>query len=178
MTPIARLRGQHHHLQLRQQQEKRQQEGGGVSCGYESPEDDRLPPGMSSALGPRRVQSSPGPGPAPRSNNKTGLRGYSLNGVLSRTKNMRDPGRKVGIRDRIKCFQWTWFTMTMVCDCLVVLFSSFRFLFWSSFSLYSVLCGFPLFVHQFFSTLSEIRVSSATTLFIQLRISSARQTFN
>ncbi|KAK1772394.1 voltage-dependent anion channel-domain-containing protein [Phialemonium atrogriseum] len=115
VTPIARLRGQHHHLL---QQEKRQQEvggggGGGASCGYESPEDDRPPPGMSSALGPRRVQSNPGPGPAPRSNNRTGLRGNSLNGVLSRTKNMRDPGRKVGIRDRIKCFQWTWFTMTM-----------------------------------------------------------------
>jgi hypothetical protein len=34
----------------------------------------------------------------------------SLNGAVVRA----DGVRKVGLRDRIGCFQWTWFTMTMV----------------------------------------------------------------
>jgi hypothetical protein len=42
----------------------------------------------------------------------------SLNGVMLRA---RRGVRKVGIRDRIGCFQWTWFTMTMVV-CFLCLF--------------------------------------------------------
>lgn len=40
----------------------------------------------------------------------------SLNGMVTKARNLRN--RKVGIKDRIACFQWTWFTMTMVCRCL------------------------------------------------------------
>ncbi|KAL2148223.1 hypothetical protein VTH82DRAFT_3949 [Thermothelomyces myriococcoides] len=34
----------------------------------------------------------------------------SLNGAVLRARGL---GRKVGWRDRVACFQWTWFTMTM-----------------------------------------------------------------
>ncbi|KAK3946091.1 malic acid transport protein [Diplogelasinospora grovesii] len=36
----------------------------------------------------------------------------SLDGIMSKARN-RSPGRKVSIRDRICCYQWTWFTMNM-----------------------------------------------------------------
>lgn len=39
----------------------------------------------------------------------------SLNDMLLKAKAARG---KVGIRDRIACFQWTWFTMTMVRPCI------------------------------------------------------------
>ena len=56
--------------------------------------------------GPRRPQMQP----------RTLSTASSLNGMVSKARNMgRRHGRKVGIRDRIDCFQWTWFTMTMVC---------------------------------------------------------------
>jgi hypothetical protein len=44
----------------------------------------------------------------------------SLNAVVV-AKARGNPNRKVGLRDRIACFQWTWFTMTMVCPFLPTL---------------------------------------------------------
>ncbi|AEO61684.1 hypothetical protein MYCTH_2312085 [Thermothelomyces thermophilus ATCC 42464] len=82
---------------------------------------------------------SGGPGPASLSarlqglatgsgaGNGPSLRGVhspaeSLNGVVTRA---RGTGRKVGWRDRVACFQWTWFTMTMVRPSLAFFFTFF-----------------------------------------------------
>ncbi|KAJ1338427.1 Voltage-dependent anion channel [Microdochium nivale] len=37
---------------------------------------------------------------------------YSLNHMVTKAQR-REKGSKVGLRDRICCYQWTWFTMTM-----------------------------------------------------------------
>jgi hypothetical protein len=85
------------------------------SGGYESPDDEHQFFGP-----PQRLKSSPAAIPQRRHHATASLleRGEpssshaSLNHLTLKAKNMRG---KVGIRDRIACFQWTWFTMTMAC---------------------------------------------------------------
>ncbi|KAM7212019.1 voltage-dependent anion channel domain containing protein [Rhypophila decipiens] len=92
--------------------------------GYESPEDDHFPPlpthnGSGSPAAASALWASsrdhnpkspgaPRPPPAPSARSEP----CSLNGMLSETRDMRNL-IKVGIRDRIGCYQWTWFTMNM-----------------------------------------------------------------
>lgn len=90
-----------------------------VSCGYESPDESQA----NINLGPRTV-SSPAVLPQRRpgyyanaspalmeEGEENSAAHASLNDLVLKARNMR----KVGIRDRIACIQWTWFTMTMVC---------------------------------------------------------------
>lgn len=85
-----------------------------ANCGYESPDDDHPPPGMTASPRPGRMQQKQQQQVFRRPFGDGGLpRNYSLNDVVSRAK---DVSPKVGIRDRIGGFQWTGFTMTMVCD--------------------------------------------------------------
>ncbi|KAI2610416.1 voltage-dependent anion channel-domain-containing protein [Hypoxylon sp. NC1633] len=48
----------------------------------------------------------------PASTGHPGPDSESLAGMISNARGSR-PGNKIGIRDRICCHQWTWFTMTM-----------------------------------------------------------------
>jgi hypothetical protein len=75
--------------------------------GYDSSNDEQAPQCRTAlAVSPdleaaNKLQSFPFSGPS------------SLNGMVTKAKDMKING-KVGIRDRIACHQWTWFTMTMV----------------------------------------------------------------
>ncbi|KAK0705298.1 voltage-dependent anion channel [Lasiosphaeris hirsuta] len=75
----------------------------GSGSGYESPEDDHFSGVQASGIY-RQDRAAD-------RNTDTDLEPASLNGMV--TKANRMSGRKVGIRDRIGCFRWTWFTMTM-----------------------------------------------------------------
>lgn len=81
--------------------------------GYESPVD-----GHHFVQEPHRKQGRRAELPHRRNHSAAELaeRGHpashaSLNDLVLKARNMRS----VGIRDRIACVQWTWFTMTMVC---------------------------------------------------------------
>ncbi|KAM7208606.1 malic acid transport protein [Naviculisporaceae sp. PSN 640] len=88
--------------------------------GYESPEDDNYPvspsrpatrwasPSRDHLQHPAKRSGSIRPPPAPSARSVP----CSLNGMLLETRDLRR--LKVGIRDRISCYQWTWFTMNMV----------------------------------------------------------------
>ena len=79
-------------------------------CGYESPDEEHLPSmiGLRPARAPlfdaeKAIIQTPPAFTRPTS---------SLNDVVEKARNMKGLG-KVSLRDRIGCFQWTWFTMTM-----------------------------------------------------------------
>lgn len=88
--------------------------------GYESPEDDNYPvlsslpttrwasPSRDHHQHSAKISGSRRPPPAPSAPSVP----CSLNGMLLETREKRR--LKVGIRDRISCYQWTWFTMNMV----------------------------------------------------------------
>ncbi|KAK0652182.1 voltage-dependent anion channel-domain-containing protein [Cercophora newfieldiana] len=88
-------------------------------CGYESPDDIPVPTPLQ-----HRDVFCQGPTPTPGStpdrspDPESGIRSpephsntSSLNHMITKARNLR--GSKVGIKDRIACFRWTWFTMTM-----------------------------------------------------------------
>ncbi|KAL2019111.1 hypothetical protein VTK56DRAFT_10062 [Thermocarpiscus australiensis] len=96
--------------------------------GYESPED--LPPTPLSAppaaaaaavppsfsVPPRAIRRTQTEHAAARAGGSyfpvVNSPAASLNGAVMRARNMTGQ-RKVGLRERIGCYQWTWFTMTM-----------------------------------------------------------------
>jgi hypothetical protein len=92
---------------------------GGISWaigGYESPMGDDL--GPSTPI--RHSTSTPGllrryDSPDELERGSPSTRHASLNDMLLKAKAARG---QIGIRDRIACFQWTWFTMTMVRPCV------------------------------------------------------------
>lgn len=106
---------------------------------YESPNEDNQPPffssphqhqqhqqqgapstdpqdggGLSRPLRPTRLSrashavSFPFPSPSPPHDN-----GYGLDTVMSRAEKLKSR-RKIGIKDRISCYQWTYFTMVWI----------------------------------------------------------------
>ena len=80
-------------------------------CGYESPTEDFFQSVSAPCLVNRRNDDlekatsgySPAPSPLPA----------NLNSMVTKANKMKPEG-KVSIRDRIACYQWTWFTMNMV----------------------------------------------------------------
>lgn len=85
--------------------------GGGLSvvatdgCGYESPEDD------SGAAAPHRPMRQDRDRVQVRDLEAGGCDSpLSLTGMVNKARHLGD---KVTILDRIACFRWTWFTMTM-----------------------------------------------------------------
>ncbi|KAK4455711.1 malic acid transport protein [Podospora aff. communis PSN243] len=92
---------------------------GVLACGYESPDDLPLP--TPPLLQPRNgFCQAPSPGSTPNRtpDPESGIlspqppsNSSSLNGMITKARNLR--GRNVSILDRIACFRWTWFTMTM-----------------------------------------------------------------
>lgn len=79
-------------------------------CGYESPTEDFFQSVSAPCLVNRRNDDlekatsgySPAPSPLPA----------NLNSMVTKANKMKPEG-KVSIRDRIACYQWTWFTMNM-----------------------------------------------------------------
>ena len=84
-------------------------------CGYESPSD--LEDGY---ITPDPTPQRPGASAPSWSNSSTSRRQNgggngpmkaSMDDILNKGRNMSK--RKISLRDRITCYQWTWFTMTM-----------------------------------------------------------------
>ncbi|KAF5006117.1 hypothetical protein FDECE_7489 [Fusarium decemcellulare] len=71
-------------------------------------------PSYAAASPPGAPGDSPGGArhPSRLLNNSSTLTSNSLNHVMANAEKA-SPARKVGIRDRIACYQWTYFTMTM-----------------------------------------------------------------
>ncbi|KAK7417128.1 hypothetical protein QQX98_004731 [Neonectria punicea] len=110
--------------------------GNGAGTGYESPSEDNVPPFFTPSSSSVNATASPGSVPAlvpvsrrpvsaqrPSYIAENGSRtlnglshghslGSSLNHVMASAEKT-SPNHKVGIRDRIACYQWTYFTMTM-----------------------------------------------------------------
>ncbi|KAK3387134.1 voltage-dependent anion channel-domain-containing protein [Podospora didyma] len=85
-----------------------------AECGYESPEDTSNNNNNSSPPRDSRHAALIRPNGHLPHDDEPYANPYSLNGVLSKASRMtRGGGGKVGIRDRIACYRWTWFTMTM-----------------------------------------------------------------
>ena len=84
-----------------------------AACGYDSPDEEHHPLPTSPHPPGRRHVECVVDGVARPSIITTTLSGpSSLNDMITRSKEMRF-GQKVGLRDRIACYQWTFFTMTM-----------------------------------------------------------------
>ncbi|KAK7430593.1 hypothetical protein QQZ08_002885 [Neonectria magnoliae] len=110
--------------------------GNGAGTGYESPSEDNVPPFFTPSLSSVNATAGPGSVPAPvpvsrrpvfaqrlsyiaenGSRTPNGLShghslGSSLNHVMASAEKT-SLNHKIGIRDRIACYQWTYFTMTM-----------------------------------------------------------------
>jgi len=86
------------------------------ACGYESPGDDAhfVRQDRKSQNPISDLDSDPDPDPESAARSplpRPASSPSSLNGMLERAANLSS--HKVTIKDRIACFQWTWFTMTM-----------------------------------------------------------------
>ncbi|KAH8899625.1 hypothetical protein GQ53DRAFT_318787 [Thozetella sp. PMI_491] len=99
--------------------------------GYESPRESSPPPGM---LAPtekteRRRASGPPVEDLERSSpsQPAFFHSSTLDRIIISTAQNGTRGRKVGVRDRIKCYQWTWFTMTMATGGVANVLSSVPF---------------------------------------------------
>ena len=82
-------------------------------AGYESPDDEHPPPALSARrpvklAGPSSPDLEDGMPP-----NRHVCNPSSLNGMMTKAE-ISMSYRKIGLRDRIACYQWTWFTMNMV----------------------------------------------------------------
>lgn len=104
--------------------------------GYESPEDlESGPPTPMSAPVGNNTGLPQGNSKGTANTSKTyaqrrdifGSPPESLNGAVLRARKMAMGSRKVGVRERIGCFQWTWFTITMVRFPLRIFFFYFFF---------------------------------------------------
>ena len=83
---------------------------------YESPTDEHHPPFFDSVLPPssaaklRPLYAPRSPTHADHHDPSASSNQLSLDDVVANAEK-RNPNRKVGLRDRVACFQWTYFTM-------------------------------------------------------------------